>query len=97
MLADILLPAFLAMLAMLLPSVAHGAADGIDELPGVPTRELQERELETRGIGFLMDHCDQDWNVARPHVFYGRCENSKGTREWMHIDLDNCYTVDDKG
>jgi hypothetical protein len=29
--------------------------------------------------------------------FYGKCNNSVGTREYMHMHLSDCYTVHKDG
>ncbi|KAH8647158.1 hypothetical protein BX600DRAFT_518442 [Xylariales sp. PMI_506] len=54
-------------------------------------------EAEKRGIGWLVDYCDDDWTIMPKQYFYGRCQNNVGAREDMYIDLDGCYTVTNNG
>jgi len=51
----------------------------------------------TTRIGWLVDYCDDDWNIFPQYYFYGKCGDKPDKREWHHIDLTNGYTVTDQG
>ncbi|KAK7949403.1 uncharacterized protein PG986_010289 [Apiospora aurea] len=52
-----------------------------------------------RGIGWLYDHCDDDWSIMPPYYFVGKCDarHPPDARTWLTIDLTGCYTVTDDG
>ncbi|KAI0121366.1 hypothetical protein BJ170DRAFT_600040 [Xylariales sp. AK1849] len=89
MISNTLLAVLLVLSAMVQPSVA--TTD--DSVVILDRRAI----LEERGIGWLVDYCEDDWNLFPPMYFAGSCNNSAGNREWMHIDLDGCYTVTETG
>ncbi|KAK8093335.1 hypothetical protein PG997_000020 [Apiospora hydei] len=58
------------MMAMLVVNIAlpvfTAAADSdVDAEAQAPAK---------RGIGWLYDHCDDDWSIMPPYYFVGRCD-----------------------
>lgn len=66
-------------------------------IPGSSSDHGPDNPLVMRGIGELVDHCDDDWDIIPKQYFVGRCDNGQGSRRAMYIDINNCFTVTDKG
>lgn len=81
--------AFMAMAAFV-------KSDDTNDLIDSTAIELRDGP-PTSGVGWLLDFCDDDWNIFPKFWFYGKCGDAVDNREWHHIDLTNCYTVTPDG
>jgi hypothetical protein len=66
-------------------------------IPGSFSGQSPNSSLATRGNGELLVHCDDNWTILPKQYFVGNCDNGKSSRDFMSIDLSNCFTVTDQG
>ncbi|KAI1858813.1 uncharacterized protein JN550_012467 [Neoarthrinium moseri] len=83
----VLFAAFLAVLALWKPISATV----------IENRNIDKAAIDKRGIGWLVDYCDDDWNIGPNTYFHANCTRGGDKREPMYIELDKCFTVDSQG